>query len=102
MKKISLGQLAVLGITSGLFTVSQGIVLADANTFDMSHVIAKPKCGEAGCAGGKIAMRDDVTDPDPDKEIDTDVENKEIEAEDQLLDENEKKRLQTNTRTQSR
>lgn len=62
MKKSTLGQLAILGITTGLITVAEGNVYADVASFDTSHMIAKPKCnsGPGGSCAGVVAMRDDV------------------------------------------
>ena len=61
MKKETLGQLAILGLTSGLIAVAEGNVglYADISSVDMQHMIARTKCGAHGC-GGLTAMRDDV------------------------------------------
>jgi hypothetical protein len=64
MKKSTLGQLAILGITSGLITVADGNVglYADAVSFDTTQMIAKSLCksGPGGSCASVVAMRDDV------------------------------------------
>lgn len=51
--------LALLGVTAGLISISQGRVEAtDANSINLDHVIAKPACKSIGGGCGKIALRD--------------------------------------------